>query len=54
MADAGALPAELVERINARATDNFQSWKANATPEQKAAGIEKFNKFTQDEDFKNA
>ena len=54
MADAApALPAGLVEQINARATEQYNKWKTSATPEQKAAGIEKLNKFRTDEEFKN-
>ena len=50
---APALPAELIERINARATEQYNKWKVGATAEQKAAGIEKLNKFRNDEEFKN-
>ena len=42
-----------MELINARAAEQYAEWKANATEEQKAAGMEKLNKFKNDEDFKN-
>ena len=55
MAEAQAITISeaTMELINARAAEQYAEWKANATEEQKAAGLEKLNKFKNDEDFKN-
>ena len=50
---AEALPAATMEKINARATAQFASWKATATAEQKADGLAKLERFRNDEEFKN-
>ena len=52
MAEAGALPAATLEKINARATAQFATWKATATAEQKATGLATLEKFRNDEAFK--
>ena len=41
MADANPLPAATLELINSRATAQYAEWKAGATEEQKASGLEK-------------
>ena len=54
MADANPIPAATLELINARATEQYNEWKAGATAEQKAKGMEMKNKYMgADEEFKN-
>ena len=53
MAEAAALPAATLDLINARATAQYAEWKASATAEQKASGLEKLEKFKNDEAFRN-
>ena len=45
MAEAGAIPAATLELINARAASQYAEWKAGATAEQKASGMEKLQKL---------
>ena len=54
MAEAQAitLSEATLELINARATEQYAEWKANATEEQKAKGLEKMEKYKNDEEFK--
>ena len=47
------LPAATIEKIGARATAQYASWKATATEEQKRDGLAKLERFRNDEDFRN-
>ena len=53
MAEAQALPANVIEMINARATGQYAEWKSTATPEQKAEGLRKLAEFQNNEEAKN-
>ena len=52
-AQAPAIPAATLEKLMARATAQFASWKATSTPEQKASGLAKLERFKNDEAYKN-
>ena len=39
--------------INARATEQYNEWKANATEEQKADQLAKLQRYKTDEAFRN-
>ena len=56
MAEAAAaitISEATLEMINARATAQYEEWKANATAEQKAKAMERYTKFKNDEAFRN-
>ena len=53
MAEAGEIPAATLEMINVRAAAQYAEWKAGATEAQKASGMEKLQKFKNDEAFRN-
>ena len=53
MAEAGQIPAATLEMINVRAAAQYAEWKAGATEAQKASGLEKLQKFKNDEAFRN-
>ena len=40
--------------INTRATEQYNEWKAGATAEQKASGMEKLERYKTDETFRTA
>ena len=48
---AGTFSPEITARINDLAQEGFNDWKANATAEQKAAGIAQHEKFLSDPEF---
>ena len=47
------LSAELKAAFDAHATDGFNFWKDNSTPEQRAVGAAELDRFATDEEFKN-
>ena len=51
-AQAPAIPAATLEKLTARATAQYASWKATSTPEQKTAGLAKLERFKNDEAYK--
>ena len=48
------MDADVKSQIEQIAVTSYADWKANATEEQKAAGLEQLAKMTNDEEFKNA
>ena len=53
MAQAITLSEATMNLINARATEQYNEWKANATEEQKADQLAKLQRYKTDEAFRN-
>ena len=52
MVEAVAIPQATLDKINNRATDQYNEWKTTATEEQKQSGLEKLQRYKTDEAFK--